>query len=158
LSQTYENYVLAFFGAFVAILGAGGISYAFKNVQGFQGDTPLAIGSLGATAVLLYVVPESPLSQPRSVIGGHMVSALSGVVVGLLFTLGTTCVKVSLTSGSSFPDLATFRSQFSIRRPSHRRQHYRTAKFLVSLDASRLRFSGCYRYLWNASNENSSSS
>ncbi|GAA5896231.1 HPP family protein [Sporobolomyces salmoneus] len=87
LSQPYENYLLAFFGAFVAILGAGGISYAFKDVGGFEGDTPLAIGSLGATAVLLYVVPESPLSQPRAVIGGHMVSALSGVIISQLFAL-----------------------------------------------------------------------
>lgn len=89
LSQLHENYLLAFLGAFVAILGAGGISYAFKNVKGFEGDTPLAIGSLGATAVLLYVVPESPLSQPRNVIGGHMVSALSGVIISQLFALNS---------------------------------------------------------------------
>ncbi|GAA5875721.1 hypothetical protein JCM16303_003966 [Sporobolomyces ruberrimus] len=89
LSQPYENYLLAFLGSFVAILGAAGISYAFKNVKGFEGDTPLAIGSLGATAVLLYVVPESPLSQPRSVIGGHMVSALSGVIISQLFSLNS---------------------------------------------------------------------
>ncbi|GAA5961930.1 hypothetical protein JCM3765_006441 [Sporobolomyces pararoseus] len=89
LSQPHENYLLAFLGAFVAILGAGGISYAFKNVKGFEGDTPLAIGSLGATAVLLYVVPESPLSQPRNVIGGHMVSALSGVIISQLFALNS---------------------------------------------------------------------
>ncbi|GAA6023715.1 hypothetical protein JCM11491_002678 [Sporobolomyces phaffii] len=89
LSQAHENYVLAFFGSFVAILGAAGISYAFKGVRGFQGDTPLAIGSLGATAVLLYVVPESPLSQPRNVIGGHMISALSGVIISQLFALNS---------------------------------------------------------------------
>ncbi|GAA5942254.1 HPP family protein [Sporobolomyces koalae] len=87
LAPLHENYLLAFLGTFVAILGAGGISYAFKDVQGFQGDTPLAIGSLGATAVLLYVLPESPLSQPRNVLGGHMISALSGVIISQLFAI-----------------------------------------------------------------------
>jgi CBS-domain-containing membrane protein len=37
------------------------------------------IGSMGATAVLLYAVPMSPFSQPWPVIAGHSVSALIGV-------------------------------------------------------------------------------
>lgn len=45
------------------------------------GSLPLAIGSMGATAVLVYGLPDSPLSTPRNVIGGHMISALVGVVV-----------------------------------------------------------------------------
>jgi len=42
-------------------------------------DLPLMIGSFGASAVLLYGAPRSPLAQPRNVIGGHVVSALVGV-------------------------------------------------------------------------------
>lgn len=39
----------------------------------------LLIGSFGATAVLVYGAPRSPLAQPRNVIGGHVLSALVGV-------------------------------------------------------------------------------
>lgn len=39
----------------------------------------LLIGSFGASAVLLFGAPRSPLAQPRNMIGGHTVSALVGV-------------------------------------------------------------------------------
>ncbi len=39
------------------------------------------IGSMAATAVLIYAVPSAPLSQPRNVIGGHILSAVIGVAV-----------------------------------------------------------------------------
>lgn len=47
-------------------------------------DSLLLIGSLGASAVLLYGAPRSPLAQPRNLIGGHMLSALVGVSTWLL--------------------------------------------------------------------------
>lgn len=43
----------------------------------------LMIGSFGASAVLIYGAPRSPLSQPRNIIGGHLVSAFVGVSVYL---------------------------------------------------------------------------
>ena len=39
---------------------------------------PLLIGSFGASAVLLFGANESPLAQPRNLIGGHLVSASGG--------------------------------------------------------------------------------
>jgi CBS-domain-containing membrane protein len=39
----------------------------------------LVIGSFGASAVLLFAAPRAPFSQPRNLIGGHLVSALAGV-------------------------------------------------------------------------------
>ena len=41
----------------------------------------LTIGSFGATAVLLYAIPGSALAQPRNLFGGHLVSAIAGIVV-----------------------------------------------------------------------------
>ena len=41
----------------------------------------LIIGSFGASAVLLYGAHESPLAQPRNLVGGHFLSALVGVTV-----------------------------------------------------------------------------
>lgn len=39
----------------------------------------LVIGSFGASAVLLYGAPRAAFSQPRNLIGGHMISAAVGV-------------------------------------------------------------------------------
>lgn len=48
-------------------------------------DLTLMIGSFGASAVLLYGAPRSPLAQPRNLVGGHIVSALIGVACWRLF-------------------------------------------------------------------------
>lgn len=40
----------------------------------------LIVASLGASAVLLFAVPHGALSQPWPVIGGHLVSALLGIL------------------------------------------------------------------------------
>ena len=37
------------------------------------------IGSFGASSVLIYGAVNSPLAQPRNLIGGHVLSALVGV-------------------------------------------------------------------------------
>ena len=42
---------------------------------------PLLIGSFGASAVLLFGATDSPLAQPRNLIGGHLVSAAVAVLV-----------------------------------------------------------------------------
>lgn len=42
------------------------------------------IGSFGASAVLIYGAPRSPLAQPRNLIGGHVLSAIIGVAIHLL--------------------------------------------------------------------------
>lgn len=42
------------------------------------------VGSMGATAVLLFAVPHGPLSQPWPVFGGHLVSAVVGVTCAKL--------------------------------------------------------------------------
>lgn len=44
------------------------------------------IGSLGATAVLIYGAPLAEFSQPRNLIGGHVFSALVGVTVAKFLT------------------------------------------------------------------------
>ncbi|MFR9014303.1 MAG: HPP family protein, partial [Desulfovibrio piger] len=34
----------------------------------------MLIGSFGASAVLLFAAPDSPLSRPRNLLGGHFFS------------------------------------------------------------------------------------
>ena len=42
---------------------------------------PLIVAPMGATAVLLFAVPTSPLAQPWSIVGGNTISAFVGVAV-----------------------------------------------------------------------------
>ena len=48
-------------------------------------DLSLLIGSFGASAVLVYGAIKSPLAQPRNLIGGHVLSGLTGVACYNLF-------------------------------------------------------------------------
>jgi CBS-domain-containing membrane protein len=58
----------------------------FLSAQYFEPrDETLIIGSLGASATLVYGVIKSPFSQPRNLIGGHIVSGLVGVACYHLF-------------------------------------------------------------------------
>jgi CBS-domain-containing membrane protein len=67
-----------------AFLGIGAV--ALVGAQFFAGhDLALMIGSFGASAVLLYGAPRSPLAQPRNLVGGHMLSALMGVLCWQMF-------------------------------------------------------------------------
>ncbi len=59
----------------------------------------ILMASFGASCVLVFGVPNSPLAQPRNVLGGHFVSALAGVTCQIV--LGGTpivaaCISVSL--------------------------------------------------------------
>ena len=58
---------------------------------------PLLIGSFGASAVLLFGATESPLAQPRNLVGGHLVSAIVAVVVVAIF--GSTPFSMALGVG-----------------------------------------------------------
>jgi CBS domain-containing membrane protein len=44
----------------------------------------LIVTSMAASATLLYATPHSPLAQPWNLVGGHLVSAIAGVICGLL--------------------------------------------------------------------------
>lgn len=77
----FREHFWAFIGSFV---GMGIIAYLqYKAFP--QPDAVFLIGSFGASCVLVYGVIQSPLAQPRNLIGGHVVSALAGVTAGQLF-------------------------------------------------------------------------
>ncbi|KFB10923.1 Membrane protein [Nitratireductor basaltis] len=46
---------------------------------------PLLIAPLGATAVLLFGQPSSPLAQPMNIFGGYLIAAIVGVGAMALF-------------------------------------------------------------------------
>ncbi|MDS7597031.1 HPP family protein [Agrobacterium tumefaciens] len=71
----------AAFGALVGILITGLLgSIAYR----FNPALPAMIAPLGASAVLLFAVPSSPLAQPWSILCGNLVAAFVGVTVVLL--------------------------------------------------------------------------
>lgn len=68
-------------GALVGILLTGFAT----SLAGIGGrDLPMLIAPMGASAVLLFAVPASPLAQPWSIIGGNVISALIGVACAML--------------------------------------------------------------------------
>ena len=70
-----------FIGAF---LGIGLIGF-IQSKQFTQNDTVFLIGSFGASAVLIFGATNSPLAQPRNLLGGHLISAIVGVTTYKLF-------------------------------------------------------------------------
>ncbi|HEX9448535.1 MAG TPA: HPP family protein [Dongiaceae bacterium] len=67
-------------GAAIGILATGLIS---RLVLGPGIAAPLLIAPMGASAVLLYGVPASPLAQPWSIIGGNLVAGFIGITCAL---------------------------------------------------------------------------
>lgn len=90
-----EGYIWGLIGGFV---GAGCVIIIFTRATAFTASTdvphgawtaPAIVGSFGASAVLLYSVPASPLSQPRTVFVGQMLSSIVGVAITKLFALNS---------------------------------------------------------------------
>lgn len=67
----------------VAAVGAvAGVALTFVICMQFpisHADVPIMVAPIGASAVLAFAVPASPLAQPWSVVGGNILSALVGV-------------------------------------------------------------------------------
>lgn len=72
-----EEHFWSFLGAF---FGIGLIAFCQSCLLTKQ-ENIFLIGSFGASSVLIYGAIQSPLAQPRNLIGGHVVSAIMGVTV-----------------------------------------------------------------------------
>ncbi|MEO6304939.1 MAG: HPP family protein [Bacteroidia bacterium] len=73
----FKEHLWAFLGSFI---GIGLIAYLQSHILD-SADNLFLIGSFGASSVLIYGAIQSPLAQPRNLIGGHLISALIGVTV-----------------------------------------------------------------------------
>jgi len=73
----FREHVWTFLGAFVGIGLIG-----FLNTHYLEpNDNLFLIGSFGASSVLIYGIINSPLAQPRNLVGGHLICAITGVTV-----------------------------------------------------------------------------
>lgn len=82
LSSSKIQILWSWIGAFT---GIALVSILSRYVLDGTGLT-LIIGSFGASAVLIYGAVDSPLAQPRNLIGGHIISALVGVAACQIFS------------------------------------------------------------------------
>ena len=77
---------------------------------------PFILFSLGGSCVLLFGAPDNPMARPRSLVGGHLIGAVTGLVFGHLLgdgvivmssAVGTTLLLTILTRTVHSPAGAT---------------------------------------------------
>ncbi|WWC92117.1 uncharacterized protein L201_007071 [Kwoniella dendrophila CBS 6074] len=86
ISLKYEIRIFSFLGSLIGIWlieAVCGNSILYRDIYG----SPLIVVSFGASAVLIFGVIESPLSQPRNHIGGNLVGSIIGVCLTKLFEI-----------------------------------------------------------------------
>jgi CBS-domain-containing membrane protein len=86
---TKSQIALATLGAVIAV---SALSYLAATTQAL-----LLLGSFGASTLLLFALPEAPLSQPRAVIGGHLLASL--IALGCLAVCGPQWWAVGTATG-----------------------------------------------------------
>lgn len=75
-----------------------------RVMLGSYAAVPMLLAPIGASAVLLFGVPASPLAQPWSIVGGNMVSALMGVICVQLLgpSIATAALATALAVAAMF--------------------------------------------------------
>ncbi|SMQ61855.1 CBS domain-containing membrane protein [Devosia lucknowensis] len=91
-------------GAFVGILATAGVT---ALALGHGLEFPLLMAPIGASAVLLFAVPSSPLAQPWSILAGNCLAALVGISCAQL--MGPTPVAAALAVSVSIGLMLTFK-------------------------------------------------
>lgn len=66
--------------SFIGFIG-GFITIAILGYLSFKSSSPWIVAPFGASCVLAFGVWNAPLSQPRNIIGGHIISALIGIII-----------------------------------------------------------------------------
>lgn len=74
-TMSNKEVFISIVGAFIATLLASFFSNNILETQGL----PMVLASTGASAMLIFGVPHSPVSQPWPIVGGHLISAFIGV-------------------------------------------------------------------------------
>ncbi|MBD1583709.1 HPP family protein [Pseudoalteromonas sp. S16_S37] len=88
-----RNLILALFAGLGASLAIGVLSFFDATYS----HIALLMAPFGATTVLVFGLPDSPLAQPKNVILGHLITAF----VGVFFTqyIGVTPLTLALATG-----------------------------------------------------------
>jgi CBS domain-containing membrane protein len=100
---TQRDQMLAGLGALAGIA----VTYLVTRLALGPGPLPLLVAPMGASAVLIFAVPASPLAQPWSVIGGNTVSALVGVIAARL--IGDVTIAAAVAVGGAIAVMSLLR-------------------------------------------------
>lgn len=73
----WSDRLIACLGALIGIAATA----ATSSLASHGGAFPFLVAPMGASAVLLFAVPSSPMAQPWPILGGSIVSALVGICV-----------------------------------------------------------------------------
>jgi len=87
-----------------ALVGIATVGVTMRLLPGVPGLVPLLVAPMGASAVLLFAVPASPLAQPWSIIGGNLVAATVGVACAqwIADPITAAAIAVALAIGGMF--------------------------------------------------------
>ncbi len=92
-SMSTSEVILSIIGAFIATLLASFFSSKILEVEGM----PMVLASTGASAMLIFGIPNSPVSQPWPIVGGHVISALVGITA--YYLIGNPILASSVAIG-----------------------------------------------------------
>jgi len=84
-------------GGFVLILILSQLEALIKGSYAMTAEIALLAASFGASCVLVFAIPQSPLARPKNVIGGHLISTLVGLI--LLVSFGASPLTMALGVG-----------------------------------------------------------
>src|SRR5262249_37174049 len=76
------DYARGGIGAFAGIMVA---SVVVRAIGGGPVGLPYIVAPIGASAVLVFAAPASPLAQPWAVLGGNTASAAVGIAAARMF-------------------------------------------------------------------------
>ncbi|OBT71199.1 hypothetical protein VF21_09987 [Pseudogymnoascus sp. 05NY08] len=83
--RTLLTTLLVVLGTFTGLALTTLLFHILPSLSAATDANPLIIASLGATAILLYSTPASPLAQPRPLLLGQAISATVGILIALAF-------------------------------------------------------------------------
>ena len=81
------------------LAGLGGMLCisALATLEQFTPQMLWLMAPFGATMVILFALPDSPLAQPRNIVCGHLLTSLMGLII--LYSLGVSPLSLGLAVG-----------------------------------------------------------
>ena len=90
-----KHLILSLFAGLAAAVAIGVLAYADHLYSGYV----LLMAPFGASAVLVFGVPDSPLAQPKNVILGHLLTAFIGIA--FVQFVGVTPITLAVATGAA---------------------------------------------------------
>ena len=90
--KKYESMLLGAMGATIGII--------LLQVLSERSNIALLVAPFGATFVLVFALPESPLVKPKNIVGGYLISTFIGLIFYQIF--GNNPLTLGLAFGVAF--------------------------------------------------------